>query len=153
MKRDEHKRQLGRAEKIVLAVMAVAVLFTLGFFAGRSSRSGGAVTVQTQKSPEASASQTQDTGQTAESPSASETTADESPASSDALININTATAAELETLPGIGAVMAGRIIDFRETYGDFKLTDEITDVNGIGDATFENIKDLITVGDQSGGS
>jgi len=150
MKRDENKRRLGRAEKIVLALMALAVMFTLGFFAGRSSRSGGAMTVQAQKSPETSASQTQDTGQAAES--ASETTADES-ASPDALINVNTATAAELETLPGIGEVMAQRIIEFRETYGDFILTDEITDVSGIGEATFENIKDLITVGDAAGGS
>lgn len=63
------------------------------------------------------------------------------------LININTATLEELDTLPGIGASKAQAIIDYRELNGPFQAIEEITNVSGIGSATYENIKDLITVG------
>jgi competence protein ComEA len=62
-------------------------------------------------------------------------------------IDINRATQAELESLPGIGPVTAQKIIDYRQTHGPFKDIEEIMDVKGIGPATFEKIKDLITVG------
>ena len=63
------------------------------------------------------------------------------------LININTASREELETLPGIGEVLAQRIIDYRRTNGYFKSIEEIKEVSGIGEKKFEAIKDLITVG------
>lgn len=63
------------------------------------------------------------------------------------LININTASKEELETLPGIGKVLSQRIIDYRRTNGYFKSIDEIKKVSGIGEKRFEAIKDLITVG------
>ena len=63
------------------------------------------------------------------------------------LININTASKEELETLPGIGEVLAQRIIDYRRTNGYFKSIEEIKEVSGIGEKKFEAIKDLITVG------
>ncbi|MBD3414515.1 MAG: hypothetical protein GF421_08810 [Candidatus Aminicenantes bacterium] len=62
-------------------------------------------------------------------------------------ININTASHAELQKLPRIGEVVAQRIIDFREANGKFKKIEEIMKVRGIGEKTFENIKDRITVG------
>lgn len=62
-------------------------------------------------------------------------------------ININTATAKELDTLPGIGPAYAERIIKYREEFGPFKKIEDMKKVRGIGDATFEEIKDLITVG------
>lgn len=61
-------------------------------------------------------------------------------------VNINTASQAELETLPGIGPVIAQRIIEYRETNGPFATIEAIQNVPGIGAATFEQIKDLITV-------
>jgi competence protein ComEA len=61
-------------------------------------------------------------------------------------ININTATAKELESLPGIGPVLAQRIVDYRAQKGGFKSIEEIKEVSGIGDKKFEAIKDLITV-------
>ena len=61
-------------------------------------------------------------------------------------ININKATETELQTLPGIGASLASRIIDYRSQNGKFGSIEEIKNVNGIGDSKFENIKDLISV-------
>ena len=62
------------------------------------------------------------------------------------LININTATASELDTLPGIGYSTATNIIDYRTNNGVFKAKEEIKLVNGIGDVVYEQIKDLITI-------
>ncbi len=62
-------------------------------------------------------------------------------------ININTASLSELETLPGIGEVKANAIVQYRKEHGSFKTIHEITRVSGIGEKTFEKIKDLITVG------
>ncbi|TKJ28198.1 MAG: hypothetical protein CEE40_12165 [Chloroflexi bacterium B3_Chlor] len=62
------------------------------------------------------------------------------------LININTASAGELEGLPGIGPTLAQCIIDHREAHGPFATVEEIMDVRGIGEGLFEAIKDLITV-------
>jgi len=62
------------------------------------------------------------------------------------LININTATAAEIETLPGIGPTLAQRIVDFRVANGPFITPDDLLKVNGIGPSTYELIKNLITV-------
>jgi competence protein ComEA len=61
------------------------------------------------------------------------------------LVNINTATSQELDTLPGIGPTTAQKIIDYRTTNGPFSTIEDIMNVSGIGPATFDNIKDLIT--------
>jgi len=61
-------------------------------------------------------------------------------------VNINTATAEELDALPGIGPSIAQRIIDYRTTNGPFRSIEEIKNVKGIGDITFEKLKDKITV-------
>lgn len=61
-------------------------------------------------------------------------------------ININTATQTELETLPGIGPSTSLKIVNYREENGKFKSIEEIKEVSGIGDAKYENIKDLICV-------
>ena len=61
-------------------------------------------------------------------------------------ININTATQTELETLPGIGPSTSLKIVNYREENGKFKNIEDIKEVSGIGDAKYENIKDLICV-------
>ncbi len=62
------------------------------------------------------------------------------------LVNVNTATAAELEALPGIGEVLAQRIIDHRTEHGPFASVEDLLDVSGIGEAILEDIRDLVTV-------
>ncbi|MBQ7629058.1 MAG: helix-hairpin-helix domain-containing protein [Selenomonadaceae bacterium] len=62
------------------------------------------------------------------------------------LININTADAKELEKIKGVGPALAGRIIDYRTNNGAFKSIDEIKKVRGIGEKTFDKMKDQITV-------
>jgi competence protein ComEA helix-hairpin-helix repeat region len=61
-------------------------------------------------------------------------------------VNLNTATAAELETLPGVGPVLAQRIIAYREEHGGFRSVDELREVPGIGDATFAELEPRVTV-------
>lgn len=63
-------------------------------------------------------------------------------------VNINVAEAEELSDLPGIGPVLAQRIVDYRTDHGPFENINSITEVSGIGDASFEKIKDCITTGD-----
>ncbi|NJN79515.1 MAG: ComEA family DNA-binding protein [Anaerolineales bacterium] len=62
------------------------------------------------------------------------------------LVNINTATLEELDSLPGIGPTIAQRIIDYRDENGPFNTIEDILNVSGIGPSTFEEIQDLITV-------
>ncbi|NOY98363.1 MAG: ComEA family DNA-binding protein [Chloroflexi bacterium] len=62
-------------------------------------------------------------------------------------VNINTAAAEELDALPGIGPSLAQQIVDYRRQYGSFRKIDDIMGVPGIGPATFDRIKDLITTG------
>lgn len=65
------------------------------------------------------------------------------------LVNINTASQGQLESLPEIGPVTAQRIIEYRETYGPFLAIEDIQKVEGIGIHTFEAIESLITVGNE----
>jgi competence protein ComEA len=67
-------------------------------------------------------------------------------ASQNAKVNINSASSAELEELPRIGPAMAKRIIDWREQNGRFTSIEDLMNVTGIGDKTFEALKDLVTV-------
>jgi len=65
----------------------------------------------------------------------------------DGKININLATQSELTDLPGIGSVLASRIVDYRRQHGEFSRIEELRNVSGIGEKRYEAIRDLITVG------
>jgi competence protein ComEA len=67
--------------------------------------------------------------------------------SGDALVDVNTADAAALDSLPGIGPVLAGRIVAYRDKNGPFADVEALTDVPGIGPAILENVRDLVRVG------
>ncbi|MFB5932399.1 helix-hairpin-helix domain-containing protein [Peribacillus frigoritolerans] len=62
------------------------------------------------------------------------------------LVNLNTATQEDLQTLTGIGPSKANAILEYRETEGKFKEVDELKQVPGIGDKTFERLRDSISV-------
>lgn len=68
------------------------------------------------------------------------------PVEQTAPVNLNTADAEELETLPGIGSATAQKIIAYRESVGAFQSTEELMQVGGIGEKTFEKLKELVTV-------
>ena len=61
-------------------------------------------------------------------------------------LDINRATAAELETLPGVGPVLAARILSYRDQYGPFRQIEDLLGVSGIGEAKLAALRDLITV-------
>lgn len=81
-----------------------------------------------------------------EAPAPADNAAPSDSSQSGALININTATQEELETLPSIGEVRAQAILAYREEHGGFRTTDELMEVSGIGEKIFADISPHITV-------
>ena len=63
------------------------------------------------------------------------------------VVNLNTATVAQLESLPGIGVKTAERIIEYRQKNGNFKKVEELMNVKGIGEKSFLKLKSRLTVG------
>jgi len=66
-------------------------------------------------------------------------------------VNLNSASVAQLQTLPGIGASTAQRIVDYRQKNGSFKKIEELMNVKGIGEKSFLKLKPLISVGADKG--
>lgn len=124
--------------KVSVLLAAVTVLFvgfTLGLFVGRNSGSGTvtlAIPAQMQTAPTAAAT------------APAQTVPEETVSFP---VNINTADADTLAALPGIGRVLAKRILAYRQQNGSFRVVEEITNVEGIGEKKAEAILELITVG------
>ena len=62
------------------------------------------------------------------------------------VVNLNTATVGQLETLPGIGPATAQRILEYRTKSGGFKKIEELMNIRGIGEASFLKIKPLVSI-------
>ena len=69
------------------------------------------------------------------------------PPDTSGLLNINIATGAQLDTLPGIGPVIAQRIVEFREFYGPFTSIDQLAQVTGISPNMVERLRPMVTIG------
>lgn len=116
--------------QILTLLTAVFAAFILGLFMGRNFNR---VPVQIQELPAVTVAAT--------APS-------EEPAPTEpSIININTATLEQLQTLPGIGPVIAQRIIAYREEYGVYESVGELMNVSGIGEKKLESIWDFVTTG------
>lgn len=120
---------------ILVAVTLLFAVFTLGFFLGRNG-SHGSVELSVPAAMQTLPPQT-----TFPEPTTPETVAVTFP------IDINRADAEQLTALPGIGEVLAGRIVAYREENGSFLSTQELQNVDGIGEKRLDAILDLITVG------
>ncbi len=139
---------------IAVCVTALFAAFTLGLFLGRNlNHTPVQVTALATEALSTTPATEADTIPSTEAAALSavrEEPPQVSPAPTESeshLININTATAEDLVTLPGIGEVLAGRIIAYREANGPFLSTEELILVSGIGEKKLAAIMDLITVG------
>lgn len=72
--------------------------------------------------------------------------ASNAPPSAGALVNLNTATGEQLESLPGVGPVTAEKILSWRESHGAFSSVDELLEIDGIGEKTFAELAPLVTL-------
>ena len=127
----------------LLLCCAGFLLFGLGLYFGRTT--GGTVLYQRPAAASSVAAEAPEAPEAPEEPDAPEETATE-PEGMASRVNLNTADAAALESLPGIGPALAQRIIDYRTANGPFQTTAEIQDVRGIGAGIYEKIKDSKTV-------
>jgi competence protein ComEA len=82
-----------------------------------------------------------------EAPPGSEAAAEPAATGAGGLLDLNGATVGDLDGLPGIGPVLAQRIVDRRSTHGPFQSVDQLREVTGIGESKYADIKDKVTVG------
>lgn len=113
--------KLGRVETALLALALAAVFFAAGYFLGRSVT--GDIDVVVERRDAVSA-----------------------PEGGEDLVDINSAGAEELATLPGIGEELARRIIEYRTEHGGFPVKEALMNVPGVGQALYDALEDLIKI-------
>lgn len=132
----------------VLALVVLALVFSVGFLLGRASVPypiGAAVSRVPETNME---NEKQDAEENEVADSAAAETDGADQAAPQGIVNINTADADALQTLPGVGEVLAGRIIEYRELSGGFVTVEQLMEVSGIGQQKFDALRDDITVED-----
>ena len=144
----------------IAALVLLAMVFSVGLFFGRTGGSGG-FTVATEyaigamsldelailaEAQERAQNRVEMPDQQVSELSEAVFADEEVAVMIDGRLNLNVADITALQTLPGIGPVMAQRIIDHREVIGYFRIIEQLTDVSGIGPARFADIRDLIVV-------
>ena len=125
-----------KTEALLLAMTLVFLLLTGAIFVLRS-RSGGAEYVVRNETMRAAEEET---------PPASVLEEEPPVPSAENPLNINMADVAALDTLPGIGPVLAGRNVEYRSTHGAFSKKEDLMLVEGIGEGIYGDLRDVITV-------
>ena len=123
-----------KATIVLFVLLCVFITLILGVFIGRQSVTG--MMLIPEKLPPADQSVTSE-----------ENNIIQDRPTGNGKININTASAGMLETLPNIGSVLAQRIVDYRIENGDYTTLDDLLLVEGIGEKRLEEIREYITVG------
>lgn len=114
--------------KFLLTATLACLTFTLGFYVGRN-QSGSQVRLAVPGAMLTAPAQTT------------------APTDSHSRVNLNTATAQELATLPGIGEVLSQRIVSYREAHGPFLAVEALLEVDGVGEALVEDLRNFLTLG------
>lgn len=122
---------------LLILLTCIFTSFTLGFFLGRNANH---TPVQLSTPVVTESATTPPTSEPESTEKVPETEPEETGP-----VNINTATAEQLQTLPGIGPVLAQRIIDYRTEHGDYPSVDALLGVSGIGEKKLEALLGLVT--------
>ena len=145
--------RITKAEWIAIAVTSLLIVFAVGYFVGHTSSEPVITAEETASEPSASADSSltaqppEEIIQDSSVPEIVSSDFDESKIENGSgLLDINSASELELQTLPGIGAVLAQRIVSYREENGGFTTLEELKNVDGIGDKKFEAIVNLVEV-------
>ena len=126
----------------VITLAAAFLAFCLGFGVARWTQHTDGVTVRTARTIPAQTESALPSVPAASAPTEKSTAAPTEPGP----LDLNRATAQELTTLPGIGEVLAQRIVDYREAHGSFQSVEELIAVEGIGEGKLEKLRELVTV-------